>query len=158
MTAGCHRRGIDIAAALTSLVRDSGSGDQVTNALASFATFGVGFGARPGGAILFGWLGDRIRRRPALLITVVMIGLATGLIGLLPDFSAIGNAAPVLLVLLRLLQGIAVGGEWSSGNATSERVTLAKDTWGVPVTPPLRRLHDLELIPECSFRHPLQHF
>ncbi|MGQ4270077.1 MFS transporter [Nocardiopsis changdeensis] len=80
--------------------------------LAAFATFGVGFVARPLGAVLFGWMGDRIGRRPALLITVVAIGVATGLIGVLPDFAAIGVAAPLLLALLRLVQGIAVGGEW----------------------------------------------
>ncbi|WP_406726934.1 MFS transporter [Streptomyces sp. GD-15H] len=80
--------------------------------LAAFATFGVGFAARPIGALIFGWLGDRMGRKPALLITVVMIGVATGLIGLLPGYATIGVAAPLLLVLLRLVQGIAVGGEW----------------------------------------------
>lgn len=93
--------------------------DAAAAALAAFATFGVGFVARPFGAALFGWIGDRIGRKPALIITVTLIGLATGLIGLLPDFAAIGVAAPVLLVLLRLTQGIAVGGEWSGA------VTLA---------------------------------
>ncbi|GAA3368061.1 MFS transporter [Streptomyces sannanensis] len=87
--------------------------------LAAFATFGVGFAARPIGALVFGWLGDRMGRKPALLITVMMIGAATGLIGLLPGYAAIGIAAPVLLVLLRLVQGIAVGGEWGGA------VTLA---------------------------------
>ncbi|MFE9173289.1 MFS transporter [Streptomyces kebangsaanensis] len=87
--------------------------------LAAFATFGVGFAARPIGALIFGWLGDRMGRRPALLITVVMIGVATGLIGLLPSYATIGVAAPLLLVFLRLLQGIAVGGEWGGA------VTLA---------------------------------
>ncbi len=93
--------------------------DPAAATLASFATFGVGFAARPVGAVVFGAVGDRIGRRPALLITVVMIGCATGLIGLLPDFASIGVAAPVLLVLLRLLQGVAVGGEWGGA------VTLA---------------------------------
>ncbi|GAB3212403.1 MFS transporter [Marinactinospora thermotolerans] len=96
--------------------------------LAAFATFGVGFVARPVGAVIFGWVGDRIGRRPALLITVVMIGVATGLIGVLPDYAAIGIAAPILLALLRLLQGIAVGGEWGGA------VTLA-----VEHAPPERR-------------------
>ena len=91
----------------------------VAATLAAFATFGVGFVARPFGAALFGRIGDRIGRKPALILTVTLIGLATGLIGLLPDFSSIGVAAPVLLVLLRLTQGIAVGGEWSGA------VTLA---------------------------------
>ncbi|GAA3688884.1 MFS transporter [Arthrobacter ginkgonis] len=80
--------------------------------LASFATFGVGFAARPLGAIIFGYVGDRYGRRPALLITIVMIGVATALIGLLPDFATIGLAAPILLAVLRLVQGLAVGGEW----------------------------------------------
>jgi MFS family permease len=93
--------------------------DPTAATMAAFATFGVGFAARPVGALVFGWLGDRIGRRPALLVTVVMIGLATGLIGLLPAFGSIGVAAPLLLLLLRLLQGIAVGGEWGGA------VTLA---------------------------------
>lgn len=80
--------------------------------LAAFATFGVGFVARPLGAVVFGWMGDRIGRKPALLLTVVAIGTATGLIGLLPDYASIGLAAPLLLALLRLVQGVAVGGEW----------------------------------------------
>ncbi|WP_449277893.1 MFS transporter [Leucobacter sp. GX24907] len=81
--------------------------------LAAFATFGVGFVARPLGAMLFGTIGDRWGRRPALIFSVVLIGVATALIGMLPDFVAIGIAAPMLLVLLRLIQGVAVGGEWS---------------------------------------------
>ena len=93
--------------------------DPTAATLAAFATFGVGFVARPIGAVLFGWMGDRIGRRPALLLTVVAIGAATGLIGLLPDFAAIGVAAPLLLALLRLVQGVAVGGEWGGA------VTLA---------------------------------
>lgn len=93
--------------------------DPTAATLAAFATFGVGFVVRPVGAVLFGWIGDRIGRKPALVITVVMIGVATGLIGLLPDFASIGVAAPLLLVLLRLAQGIAVGGEWAGA------VTLA---------------------------------
>lgn len=85
--------------------------------LASFATFGVGFLARPLGAILFGRLGDKMGRRPALILSIVVIGIATGLVGLLPTYFQIGLAAPILLTLLRLLQGIAVGGEW--GGATT---------------------------------------
>lgn len=87
--------------------------DPQAAALAAFATFGVGFVARPLGAILFGSLGDRIGRRPTLIISVVLIGVATALIGLIPDFYAIGIAAPIMLVVLRLVQGVAVGGEWS---------------------------------------------
>lgn len=87
--------------------------DPTTGMLYAFATFGVGFAARPLGAILFGTIGDRLGRRPALLLSIVLIGVATGLIGLLPDFGHIGLWAPALLTLLRLVQGIAVGGEWS---------------------------------------------
>jgi MFS family permease len=86
--------------------------DPTAATLAAFATFGVGFAARPLGAVLFGYIGDRVGRRPALLITIVMIGLATGLIGVLPDFGTIGLAAPIMLAILRLMQGLAVGGEW----------------------------------------------
>lgn len=87
--------------------------DPQAAALAAFATFGVGFVARPLGAILFGSLGDRIGRRPTLILSVVLIGVATALIGVIPDFYAIGIAAPIMLVVLRLVQGVAVGGEWS---------------------------------------------
>lgn len=82
-------------------------------AMASFATFGVGLVARPLGGMFFGAMGDKIGRRKTLMITIVGIGLITGLIGLLPDYSAIGIAAPILLVLLRIFQGLFVGGEWS---------------------------------------------
>ncbi|MFF6984646.1 MFS transporter [Streptomyces sp. NPDC008343] len=81
--------------------------------LASFATFGVGFAARPIGGILFGHIGDRIGRKAALLITMLLMGLATALVGLLPTHAAIGVWAPILLIILRILQGIAVGGEFA---------------------------------------------
>lgn len=85
--------------------------------LASLATFGVGFAARPIGAFVFGILGDRIGRRPTLIFTIVLIGVATGIIGLLPTYASAGIIAPVMLVIVRLLQGLAVGGEW--GGATT---------------------------------------
>ncbi|GAA2862566.1 MFS transporter [Pseudonocardia halophobica] len=80
--------------------------------LSSFATFGVGFLARPLGGILFGHLGDRIGRKKVLVATLLMMGGATVLIGCLPSFGTIGFWAPTLLVLLRLAQGLAYGGEW----------------------------------------------
>ncbi|MFF4508161.1 MFS transporter [Streptomyces sp. NPDC001401] len=83
-----------------------------TGVLASFATQFVGFAARPLGAAVFGHVGDRIGRKSTLVTTLVLMGLSTFLIGLLPSYSAIGLAAPVLLVLLRVVQGIGVGGEW----------------------------------------------
>ena len=85
-------------------------------ALASFATFGVAFVARPVGGILFGHFGDRIGRKSMLVITLMLMGSATFLIGLVPTFNQAGYLAPVLLILLRFLQGLAVGGEW--GGAT----------------------------------------
>ena len=91
--------------------------------LASLATFGVGFLARPLGAIIFGQIGDKMGRRPALIISIVVIGVATGVIGLLPTYGSIGNWAPITLVILRLLQGIAVGGEW--GGATTMAIEHA---------------------------------
>ncbi|MFL6858534.1 MAG: MFS transporter [Allosphingosinicella sp.] len=80
--------------------------------LLTLATFGAGFGVRPVGAILFGWLGDRLGRKYTFLVTITLMGLATAAIGLLPTFASIGVAAPALLVFLRLLQGLALGGEY----------------------------------------------
>lgn len=80
--------------------------------LLSFATLWSGFIARPLGGIIFGHLGDRIGRKTTLVITLIMMGLATTGIGLLPTYAQIGVWAPVTLVCLRVLQGIAVGGEW----------------------------------------------
>ncbi|MCW2609560.1 MAG: hypothetical protein QOC93_1525 [Actinomycetota bacterium] len=80
--------------------------------LAAFGTQFVGFAARPIGAAIFGHFGDRVGRKATLVTTLVMMGISTFLIGLLPGFDAIGVAAPVLLILLRIVQGIGVGGEW----------------------------------------------
>lgn len=81
--------------------------------LASFATFAVGFAARPIGGMLFGHLGDRIGRKYVLLITMMGMGVMTTLIGVLPTHAAVGIWAPILLILLRVCQGIAVGGEFA---------------------------------------------
>jgi metabolite-proton symporter len=81
--------------------------------LESFATYAVGFAARPVGAAIFGHWGDRLGRKAMLIVTLVMMGVASALVGVLPGAASIGIAAPILLVVLRLLQGIAVGGEWS---------------------------------------------
>ncbi len=81
--------------------------------VASFATFAVAFIARPVGAVVFGHFGDRIGRKRTLISTLLLMGIATVLIGLLPGAATIGVAAPILLVVLRFAQGFAVGGEWA---------------------------------------------
>lgn len=80
--------------------------------LVAFATFWVGFLARPIGGIVFGHYGDRLGRKKTLVITLLMMGISTTAIGLLPGYASIGVAAPVLLVLIRMIQGIGLGGEW----------------------------------------------
>src|ERR1700751_1084238 len=82
-------------------------------AMQSFATYFVGFAARPIGAAIFGHWGDRIGRKTTLIITLLVMGLASAVIGILPGTATIGAAAPLILVVLRLIQGIAIGGEWS---------------------------------------------
>jgi MFS family permease len=84
----------------------------VSGTLASFATYAVGFAARPLGAAIFGHFGDRLGRKSMLILTLLLSGGATVLIGVLPSYAAIGVAAPLLLVILRLIQGFGVGGEW----------------------------------------------
>ena len=88
------------------------SDDKLFSTMAAFGTFAVGFFARPLGGIVFGHIGDRIGRKKSLIITLLMMGVVTVCIGLLPTYAQIGAAAPVLLILLRIVQGIAVGGEW----------------------------------------------
>ena len=80
--------------------------------LASFATLGVGFAARPLGGIIGGHLGDKLGRKPVLVASLIVMGLATFVIGLLPTYAAVGILAPILLVTVRIIQGIAFGAEW----------------------------------------------
>jgi metabolite-proton symporter len=84
----------------------------VTGTLLAFTTYAVGFLARPLGGIVFGHFGDRAGRKTVLVVTLLVMGIATTLIGLLPTYATIGAAAPVLLVTLRFIQGIGLGGEW----------------------------------------------
>lgn len=89
------------------------SGQPETVALmASFATFAVGYLARPLGGVIFGQMGDRVGRKATLVTTMLIMGIASTLVGLLPTSAQIGALAPVLLIILRVLQGVAVGGEW----------------------------------------------
>ncbi|MBB4684072.1 MFS transporter [Amycolatopsis jiangsuensis] len=86
--------------------------DPLVATVLSFATFALGFLARPVGGFIFGHLGDRVGRKKILVATMLIMGVSTCLIGILPDYAQIGPAAPILLVVLRLAQGVAVGGEW----------------------------------------------
>jgi MFS family permease len=86
--------------------------DPVVGTLLAFATFAIGFVARPIGGLIFGHIGDRIGRKRTLVATMVIMGAATTMIGLVPGYRSIGVVAPVLLVVLRLAQGVAIGGEW----------------------------------------------
>ncbi|RQR68752.1 MULTISPECIES: MFS transporter [unclassified Burkholderia] len=103
------------------------TGDPLMGTLASLGTFAVGFVARPFGALIFGHLGDKIGRKRSLIITLVLMGTATTLIGLIPSYHSIGISAAAILVLLRLVQGIAVGGEW--GGAVLIASEHAPEKW-----------------------------
>jgi len=92
----------------------------INGILAAFSTFFIGFLARPIGGAFFGWFGDRVGRKSTLISTLLLMGIATALIGLLPGYVAIGIAAPILLTLLRFLQGAGVGGEWGGSVLLSQ--------------------------------------
>lgn len=93
--------------------------------LSAFVTFGIGFLARPLGAIFFGHFGDRLGRKGTLIATLLLMGVATTIMGMLPDFSTAGVMAPVLLTLCRIAQGLAAGGEW--GGATLMALEFAPE-------------------------------
>ena len=86
--------------------------DPTMGLILSFGTFAFGFIARPIGGILFGHYGDRIGRKKTLVIALVLMGVASTLIGLMPTYATIGIAAPILLTILRFIQGLAIGGQW----------------------------------------------
>jgi MFS family permease len=88
------------------------SGDDLAGTMAAFSTYAIGYLARPLGGIVFGRLGDVIGRKKVLVYTLLLAGIATFLIGLLPTYATLGGMAAVLLVILRFAQGVAVGGEW----------------------------------------------
>src|SRR6476659_533180 len=92
-------------------------GNDTAALLSAFATYAAGFLVRPFGALVFGRIGDLVGRKYTFLITIVVMGLSTIAVGLLPTYSTIGIAAPIILVTLRLLQGLALGGE-DGGAAT----------------------------------------
>jgi metabolite-proton symporter len=89
------------------------SSSSYSGTLESFATYAVGFAARPVGAAIFGHWGDRLGRKATLIVTLLLMGVGSALVGCLPGAKTIGVAAPILLVVLRVIQGVAIGGEWS---------------------------------------------
>ena len=115
--------------------------DPLVGTLLAFATFAVGFVARPLGGIVFGHYGDRLGRKNVLVFTLLLMGLATFAIGLLPTYGTIGAWAPAILVLLRFLQGLGLGGEWGgavlmtleSGSPERRGLSASWPQVGVPV-------------------------
>jgi MFS family permease len=104
-------------ATMTALVFDRlffPNSDPALATVAAFGTLVAGYVARPVGGILFGHYGDRIGRKTMLVLTMGLMGMASFLIGVLPTYHTIGVAAPVLLVVLRVVQGVAIGGEWGA--------------------------------------------
>ncbi|UOQ56313.1 MHS family MFS transporter [Leucobacter allii] len=93
--------------------------DRGLGTLASFGTYAVAFFARPLGGIIFGHVGDKLGRKPALTITLLLMGIATTLVGVLPGYATIGIWGPILLIILRFGQGLAVGGEWGGASLMS---------------------------------------
>ncbi|QIG40951.1 MHS family MFS transporter [Microbacterium sp. 4R-513] len=106
------------------------SDDPLAETAAAFATFAVAFLVRPLGGILFGHIGDKLGRRVSLVITLLLMGVSTVLVGCLPTYADIGVWAPILLILLRALQGLAVGGEWGGAVLMSvEHAPVGKKTF-----------------------------
>jgi MFS family permease len=104
--------------------------DPMTATVASLGTFATGYLARPVGGVIFGHFGDRLGRKRMLVLTMVLMGVASFLIGLLPTYEQVGVLAPIALVVLRLVQGIAVGGEWGGAVLMSaEHATTRRGLW-----------------------------
>src|SRR6185369_16352291 len=100
--------------------------------IASFSTFAVGFFARPVGGILFGHFGDRLGRKRVLVIALLIMGAGTTLIGCLPTYATAGPLAPILLIVLRFMQGLAIGGQWGGAMllATESAPTHKRGLYG----------------------------
>jgi MFS family permease len=115
--------------------------DPLVGTLLAFATYAVGFIARPVGGVIFGHYGDKVGRKNVLIITLMLMGVATFAIGLMPTYATIGVWAPILLVLLRFVQGIGLGGEWGgavlmtleSGDPAKRGLNASWPQVGVPV-------------------------
>jgi len=100
--------------------------DPFMGILLSFSTYAIGFAARPIGGVIFAHFGDRIGRKKMLMMTLGLMGFGTFMIGCLPNFAAIGIAAPIILVLLRIVQGLGVGGEWGGAALMATEYAPAK--------------------------------
>src|SRR5437660_79850 len=87
--------------------------DPLSGTILAFSTYAVGYISRPVGGVVFGHLGDRLGRRFVLFVTLIIMGLTTSLMGLLPTYASVGILSPILLVTLRFVQGVALGGEWA---------------------------------------------
>jgi MFS family permease len=115
--------------------------DPLVGTLLAFTTYAVGFVARPLGGVVFGHYGDKLGRKNVLVVTLLIMGIATFLIGLLPTYGSIGVWAPILLVALRFLQGLGLGGEWGgavlmtleSGSAHRRGLNASWPQVGVPI-------------------------
>lgn len=108
------------------------TGNELDGIIAAFATYAVGFIARPLGGIVFGHIGDKVGRKSLLQFSLILIGVSTFLMGCLPSFDSIGYWAPVLLVLLRFVQGFALGGEWGGAVllVTEHSPNRSRAFWG----------------------------
>src|SRR2546426_5552218 len=106
------------------------SANPLLSFLAAVGVFGVGFAVRPFGALLFGWMGDKLGRKVTFMITILGMGVSTFLIGLLPTAAQVGVFAGVLLAILRIIQGLSLGGEYGGPSSTflSMRLTTRGDT------------------------------
>ena len=115
--------------------------DPLVGTLLAFATYAVGFVARPLGGVVFGHYGDKLGRKNVLVVTLLLMGIATFLIGVLPTHATIGVWAPILLVFLRFLQGLGLGGEWGgavlmtleSGDPQRRGLNASWPQVGVPI-------------------------
>lgn len=115
-----------VAAAIILNVQFFPNASPFVGILLSFSTYAIGFAARPIGGIIFAHFGDRLGRKKMLMITLGLMGTGTFLIGILPTYNTIGIAAPILLVLLRIIQGIGVGGEWGGAALMATEFAPAK--------------------------------
>jgi MFS family permease len=136
------------------------SGDQLAGTMLAFSTYAVGYLSRPLGGFVFGRLGDVLGRKQVLVFTLVLTGIATFLIGLLPTHAAIGGFAAVLLVVLRFAQGVGVGGEWggavllSSEFGDPERRANGAARFCCPASSVTRNDVVSGLLPRSSARRP----